>query len=580
MRTRSPRAGNAVRFVLLALFVMLVGPFLLAAFGLFSYRAASSARADELRAAVEVQRAASEAQLAQRDQAQHDAYDARSRRSSDSAPPQPSTLRPVTETEYRTETFETALPVFNPITGMTDVKTVTETRVVPTIQVRIESDQSRPPHDPMIGQLTSELRESDNHDEAYERKLLELTKRLELEFAAMHESQAKQITETEERLDSLKKLHQQRGENKEKIVRRRIDELLGRADALQWEIQSPTPNQNEFQRVRTWNQLDLHPSGPGPVVPPIPSAGISSRYWQQQWAPPPSAPGTVSPVAPTAPTAPFAPRFTDPFAPPRPAESRTRNEFRQANPTSAFVPDDEIRQQTESISTTPRGIERIEEDIVHEERSAGGRWEASNGLDNRLFEIARTYAAALASNAAAQLEVDSLKGARNDSVVLRARQLAELHAAQVQAELDLSRMELDAASQSLQRELQFAEAQLANAQILREAIEAKHKMGIVPTDQVLKAQQDRDSAKHRLDQAKASLDQLNRARQLLKLDTPSTAPSSQTGVDPLDADSDTNNANVNDEAGQRDDTTQDELIPTIIEEEKVLIEDAPKVSGD
>ena len=38
----------------------------------------------------------------------------------------------------------------------------------------------------------------------------------------------------------MKELHRKRGESKDKIVQRRMDELLGRDDALRWEI-GPTP---------------------------------------------------------------------------------------------------------------------------------------------------------------------------------------------------------------------------------------------------------------------------------------------------------------------------------------------------
>ena len=65
------------------------------------------------------------------------------------------------------------------------------------------------------------------------------------EFDRRHETQADEIRQVEERLRRLREVHQQREENKERIVQRRVHELIGQPDIYQWNYQLPAGTQNQ-----------------------------------------------------------------------------------------------------------------------------------------------------------------------------------------------------------------------------------------------------------------------------------------------------------------------------------------------
>ena len=89
-------------------------------------------------------------------------------------------------------------------------------------------------HAPEVIELARQLRSLSEDDQRRDEKLEELRQKLKLEFKEMHQKRAKEIEQTETRLAELKAMHQRRGDNVDRIVARRIDELLGRQDGLQW----------------------------------------------------------------------------------------------------------------------------------------------------------------------------------------------------------------------------------------------------------------------------------------------------------------------------------------------------------
>jgi len=167
----------------------------------------------------------------------------------------PSTfLRPVIETSYRDETYPVQVPVTDPKTGRVTMRTEQRTRKVPVQTTRYvpetrSADPSQTPltHDTKVYQIATELRGTpvtDANQEEVESKSEELRQLLETEFQKKHDAQAAEIADTEKRITDLKALHQQRGDNASQIVQRRIDQLLGKSNPLDWETSGPTPQYN------------------------------------------------------------------------------------------------------------------------------------------------------------------------------------------------------------------------------------------------------------------------------------------------------------------------------------------------
>ncbi|WDQ19577.1 hypothetical protein [Rhodopirellula sp. P2] len=122
-------------------------------------------------------------------------------------------------------------------------------------------------------QLVNQLRgapTTDENSKEADAKLAELRSELEQEFKRMHEQQGSEIVVIEKRLQSLKEIHQLRAENQDKIIQRRIDQLLGRSDPLDWNDTPPsTPHDG--------------PVSPYPLSGPIPafSNQDGNRYYER-----------------------------------------------------------------------------------------------------------------------------------------------------------------------------------------------------------------------------------------------------------------------------------------------------------
>ena len=163
--------------------------------------------------------------------------------------------RPVIETSYREESYTVLEPVIDRRSGETTMKQVTKTRRVPVQTTRFVAEQSASnepfQHDPKVFQIINELRDrpiSQYSTAADEQKLSEVRALLQSEFDKKHQQQAEEIAETEKRIGDLKARHEQRGENRELIINRRIDQLLGKANPLDWDVSTPrTIQRNPYQ---------------------------------------------------------------------------------------------------------------------------------------------------------------------------------------------------------------------------------------------------------------------------------------------------------------------------------------------
>ena len=511
MTASSPRAGNVTRAVLLVAFMLLAVPMLLISLAFLGWRA-TAARANEQDQAIAAERRAVLAAAEQEPIQLDTAVDHRGPTESPNTPD--GEWRAVMETEYRTEEVEIKQPVRNPETGVIELKNSTVIRRVPVTRQRFIRAGVVNGHDPMVARLVGELREMDEEDKNQDRKLSELKQRLELEFANMHEQQEKEIEQTEARLDALKKLHQQRGENRDKIVQRRIDELLGRSDALQWEIVSsqklPAIAESEDRSTQTFGppQTWVRPAPP-PAAGTAPGQAdprtLRPQFfgWDPFGPPPPKdhpdlAPTPVAPVAPFAPVAPAAPR--PPVA---------------GRPQLGGLPGS--------------GAVFIEERVFLDHQS-GPRPGDSSSTISRIFELARKTGAARSALESSELELEQSEDARRRGLLSNTgfQQMRARHD-QLQREVQLNQLELEALTDSMLRSQQFAEEQFKSLQEALDGVKNQFATGLAPNSEVLRAQQELNQARKELEQAEANLKQLKQASAILIPDAPETE--SETGID-------------------------------------------------
>ncbi len=169
-------------------------------------------------------------------------------------------LRRVYETEYRNESRTVARPIIDPDTGKTRMVYETVEVKVPVTTIRYVP-VAQPTHGPKVTSLIAELRAMDEDDKNRKAKTDELKTLLLAEFQQQHQQQGEEIERTQQRLDALKKTHEQRESRKDEIVQRRVDQLTGRPDVLQWNPPENTYSQN----------VDAIP---GPPAQPQPSSKI------------------------------------------------------------------------------------------------------------------------------------------------------------------------------------------------------------------------------------------------------------------------------------------------------------------
>ena len=189
-------------------------------------------------------------------------------------------------------------------------------------------------HGPDIQRLLGEIAEAPEEAQA---KLSEnLKTMLAEEFDEMHEAQAKEIESLEVRLEKLHSKHQQRTENKDKIIERRMSELVGSNDPYAWR---PESNSGYYSRQSTMSRVFVAPQALNTNPVPNNRYGDQSENFQQ-W----TRPGTAYPQQPSQPATPAPPTTFD-----RPQLSVPRNELGDPALQQGAMP-----QQESSLQQDPR----------------------------------------------------------------------------------------------------------------------------------------------------------------------------------------------------------------------------------
>ncbi|QDT12215.1 hypothetical protein [Planctomycetes bacterium K23_9] len=147
---------------------------------------------------------------------------------------------PAFETSYREQKYQVRVQKKDS-SGQSYWGTEQYVRKVPVLTQRWGAPTSMG-HDPKVLELANELRIglSDATDEVRNKKLAKLREFLIAEFAERHEQQAREIESAAKRLESLRKLHQHRGKSSADIVQRRIDQLTGASNPLDWNTRTPS----------------------------------------------------------------------------------------------------------------------------------------------------------------------------------------------------------------------------------------------------------------------------------------------------------------------------------------------------
>lgn len=175
------------------------------------------------------------------------------------------TARPITETFYEEETINVQVPTVDPKTGQRTLKTTQ--RVVRRPRTRVRWSQGYTgAGGGKAEELVRAIRKAEDSEEKDD-KIQELRDFLVSEFDRMHEEQAEMIRETEERLAKLKSTHETRQEKRDTIVQRRIDQLLGQPDPLQW-----NPSLPEWMSSNRFIPGLTFPASPSMPAPPAPAA--------------------------------------------------------------------------------------------------------------------------------------------------------------------------------------------------------------------------------------------------------------------------------------------------------------------
>ncbi len=308
--------------------------------------------------------------------------------------------RPVTE--MRTESYRVSIPYVDPKTGERKFRWEERTRTFP-VQRWIPFNQWNPE---LHSQIEAIQAMKDN-DLERPKAIEKLRKLLDDEFSKTHDQQAIEIADTEKRLAKLKQTHEKRGANKDKIVQRRIDQLLGQPDDLAWvpeQVQSETPNA-------------IHP------VPSWPKA--DSEHWRlaDPGGRSPSPPQTFAPVV-----EPGLSTTVAPVIPPRPSNPPVdRSDFEPSKLSNRFEP------------------------------------QAGTPTLKDLFDLARKATAAVSKhrNFAADLK-ESEQGRGEETMSPRDLRRAEIKLQELAQEVELYERQIEATERRLSGDLAFAEKSLQN----------------------------------------------------------------------------------------------------------------------
>ena len=159
------------------------------------------------------------------------------------------------------------------------------------------------------------------------------------------------------------------------------------------------------------------------------------------------------------------------------------------------------------------------EDRVIVNGATESRFEASAPTISRIFELARKSSAAATALRSAELEFETVNKLRENNAITNTEvQRAKANVDQLRREVELSRLEFEALRESMRRSLDFGEEQLNNAQKARDLAETRVNQGLAPTSEQIRVEREVSSARERLEDARANLEQLERALELIRGD--------------------------------------------------------------
>jgi hypothetical protein len=299
-------------------------------------------------------------------------------------------------------------------------------------------------------------------DEDRPTKLKDLKELLTNEFEQRHEQQALEINRTEERLDALKLTHQKRSDHKDQIVQRRMDQLTGKPDLLEWE---PAVNPPRLASPST------------PLRQPKRSAKFDSAdsYRPQTAVPQTAVSQTVVPLPVVPLTA--VPQTVAPATQWRPPTGAT---------TSPAVP------------------------------QASGRIEVTSAASTDVFDLARRISTATMQLALADEELQRFRSLRSKNAIPESQlKAAESKRLLALRELGFAKAQWESLSARLKRNVDYAEGRLARSMEQFRSVEYAVKNGTEPRHALLAVQETIDRAKQDVDEAREKINELELANKMI-----------------------------------------------------------------
>ncbi|MEM8669225.1 MAG: hypothetical protein AAGG48_17005 [Planctomycetota bacterium] len=399
-------------------------------------------------------------------------------------------LRPVYETVVEEQRVKVQVPFVDPETGQRRMKTDERVVRIPRRRMRwarAETTQS----DDAIAAMTDELTEMKEEDPKRDQLLSDLREKLEAEFNEMHKAQAEQIKQTEERLAKLKSAHDERMKNRDMIVQRRIDQLLGLEDPLQWNPTQPRWS-SEFPSSYapvpgvTLPRTMTVPNGSGQII----LDGSASRLRST----------TPQPSFPAAPPAPVT------NSPPRNLFGAAGDSFfNRTGPAPAAV--------AESIAG--RFPQRTDVRIwKNKEASEDDASEISS-----LFEVIRQVARAETDLEMAQADIARLKKlAQQGAVGTSELKQVERSSDKYRKALDIARTELDLITAQLKQQFDSAAAAKKLAEEQLALSKAQYNSGTLNREKVVERESALGEASNALRMSELTLKQFQKALDALDTD--------------------------------------------------------------
>ncbi|GAA4445131.1 hypothetical protein [Novipirellula rosea] len=358
-----------------------------------------------------------------------------------------------------------------------------------------------PDHDAQIMQIVGELRGTpitDANRDAVESKLTDLRERLEAEFQRMHQRQAREIETTEQRLDNLKEIHKQRGDNQAQIVQRRIDQLLGRSDPLDWNFNPPAVARSALKTANSSS---------------APASDSSLQVHQQEL--PVAGPSTVESDTNE------SNKNSNQFGP---SLDRTRgNAPDNGFSLPSFHPRDERNQQPQSAAR---------------DKSPESQEQSPLSNLNEIFAIIANAGEAALAEQSTKVNLNTVSLLHDEGAVPENElRKATLEHETAKKRAEVLKLQLRSIQQTLTRELEVAEQQLADV------IENEQSRSSPPSEsEALAAKRENRKARSAVDAARKTLTLFGEALQLVLFndDTPEPAiiakpPQAQPSISSIDA---------------------------------------------